>query len=375
MAAENFELREEVKRGSDKYFLHTTFHRDGNRVNTRYYKDGKCFNTEERSFESGAVSEDQAVSLAKSFHNKNRDNFALLLDTREKLRDSQRSSEHIKMARALYLKNLFAEAIEEAGIAIDKGEEGAEPYKIIADAYFGLERLEEAMDAVDKGLALTDGYPDLYNLRGKIYYRRDQCRSAMEAFNKAIELNCYYGEPYLNILRTYARNSLIKQDYELSRDMKKGFENYLDKAASLNPGFNAGAAGAIKKMNREEDFEGILEQLKVDRSKPAHRDVDDTVVSLYITILRSGTDIEEEEIDHYLKRIEKLINQNPNYPDLFNSLGVLYVAKSRIIMDKASEAFSHALEINTDYEKAKRNIRLSENERQGIFILLKALLD
>jgi hypothetical protein len=44
-------------------------------------------------------------------------------------------------------------------------------------------------------------------------------------------------------------------------------------------------------------------------------------------------------------------------------------------MDKASAAFRKALEINANYNKAKKNLRLSENDRQGIFILLKALLD
>jgi hypothetical protein len=44
-------------------------------------------------------------------------------------------------------------------------------------------------------------------------------------------------------------------------------------------------------------------------------------------------------------------------------------------MDMASKAFRKALEINASYHKAQKNLRLSENDRQGIFILLKALLD
>ena len=371
MAVENFELREEVKRGNEKYFLHTTFQPDNEVIRTQFYKQGQCFNTETRKLEPA----DEAVRASKSFHNKNRDDFTLLLDTREKIRSSDRNSEHIKMARALFLRNLYMEAIEEAETAIEKGEGSAEPYKIIADARFGLGQLDEAMKAVDRGLELTDGYPDLYNLKGKIYLRRDQCRQAMKAFNRAIEINCYYGEPYLNILRAHARNSLIKQDYELSRDMKNDFDKYLDKAASLNPGLNEETVKRIRKLAGEDDFEGVLEQLQSDGLKNGSRDVDNAVISLYISLLRSGTGINEEEIDHYLGKIEKLIDQNPNYPDLFNSLGVLYVAKSKVIMDKAGQAFNQALDINSDYEKAKRNIRLSDNERQGIFILLKALLD
>jgi tetratricopeptide (TPR) repeat protein len=128
-------------------------------------------------------------------------------------------------------------------------------------------------------------------------------------------------------------------------------------------------------MAGDEDFESALEILESVSIRDEKRDVDNTIVSLYITLLRSGTDMEEADIDRYLGIIEQLIDKNPNYPDLFNSLGILYVAKSKILMDRAGESFNRALEINREYEKAKRNIRLSDNERQGIFILLKALLD
>ncbi|MBD3424412.1 MAG: hypothetical protein GF417_08250 [Candidatus Latescibacteria bacterium] len=375
MTEDNFELREEIARGKEKYFLHTTFLPDDHLIRTQFYKDGVSFNTEIRELDPETGSGSMTVGLAKSFHNKNRDNFILLLDTREKIRVSERSSEHIKMAKALFLKNLFMEAVEEARSAVEKGEKGAEPYKIIADSYYGLGKLGQAMDAVDKGLELTEDYPDLHNLKGKIFFRRDQCRRAMKSFEKAIQINCYYGEPYINILRTYARNSVIKQDYELSRDIGDDFSRYLEKAASLNPGLTAGVVNTIGRMAEEGDFEGVLKELEFDGISPRGRDVDDTVVSLYITLLRSGTDMEEADIDLYLDKIEQLIDKNPNFPDLFNSLGVLYVAKSKILMDRAGDAFNKALEINSDYEKAKRNIRLSDNERQGIFILLKALLD
>jgi tetratricopeptide (TPR) repeat protein len=375
MAADNFELREEVRRGDRKYFLHTTFPDNETTVKTQFYREGVSFNTETREFGAGLSTQEEKVAAAKSFHNMNRDDFVLLLDTRDKICDSDRSSEHLKMARALYLKNLYDEAIDEAETAIEKGEKGAEPHKIIADAYFGMGEMEKAMEAVENGLALTDGYPDLYNLKGRILYRQDKCREAVNSFIKATEINCYYGEPYLNILRTYARNYIIKQDYELSRDIDRDFGKYLEKAASLNPRLQGGTVEKIRELAAREDFEGILKQLEIDGISSRSREVDNTIINLYITMLRRGTRMKEEEIDLFLEKIEKLIDQNPNYPDLFNSLGVLYVAKSKVMMDRAAGAFKEALEINGDYEKAGRNIRLSDNERQGIFILLKALLD
>ena len=103
--------------------------------------------------------------------------------------------------------------------------------------------------------------------------------------------------------------------------------------------------------------------------------VDDIILELYLSLVQSGDEMEEGEIEKYLDKVSGILDRNPTFADAWNSLGLLYTAKCKIFMDKASEAFRKALEINNDYDKARKNLRLTENDRQGIFILLKALLD
>ena len=129
---------------------------------------------------------------------------------------------------------------------------------------------------------------------------------------------------------------------------------------------------ALLKLERYEEALEVLENLD---SSSSSNPADDILLELYLLLLKKEDRLPENEIEDYLKRIMKIIDQNPTYADAWNSMGILYTAKCKILMDKAGEAFAKALEINGDYAKAKKNQRLTENDRQGIFILLKALLD
>lgn len=372
--ADSFELREEIKRGEDRYFIHTTFLPEDETVKTSFFKEGRCFDTCSRRYHD-IDSPDRVVELSKSFHGRNRDNFLLLLDAKRKIGPSNKPSSHLKLAGTLLLRNLFEEAIEEAETAIDKGEKGSGPYKIIGEAYYRLGEPQKARKAVEEGLRINPDYPDLHNLLGKIFHTGRECRKAVDCFKRSISLNCYYGEPYLNMARTYVLNSIIKQDYELSRELRSGFDDYLEKAFTLNPFINSSQMKDIKELFGEEKYEEVLEKLDQLGNLRERAYIDSIIGELQLMILRSGSDLEEGEIDGYLARVEEIIDKNPNFADAYNSLGILHTAKCKISMDHAEEAFRKALEINDRYEKAVKNIRLTENEKQGVFILLKALLD
>lgn len=372
--AESFELREEIRRGGEKYFLQTSYLPGDNKVKTSFFKNGKCFDYDTLEFRDDE-SRERIVDSSKSFHNRNRDKFLLLLDAKEKIAESNKASAHLKLAEALFLRNMYEEAVKEASASISKGEEGSGPFKVIGESYFELGALDKALTAVEQGIKINPDYPDLHNLMGKIFYREKRCRKAVEAFKKAASLNYYYGEPYLNIVKAYVLNSVIKEDYELSRELKDKFDDYLDRAFTLNPFIDAVELENVRDLFAKEDYDGVLAKIGEFEESRERSYIDRVIGELYLMILKSGERLDVDQINNYLERVKRIIDQNPNFADAYNSLGVLYTAKCKITMDKAEMAFKRALEINDKYEKAVKNIRLTENERQGVFILLKALLD
>ena len=246
---------------------------------------------------------------------------------------------------------------------------------ILASSWYGIGDSDSSFKAVKKGIELSPDYPDLHNLLGLLYFKEKKCRLAVDCFKRAIGLNLYYGDPYLNLVRAYLLNSVIKEDYELSRDVGEKFDSNIKRAVQLNSYLNTREIDDVRKLFKEERFEEALALLEKIKEGSPREYAESVILDLYLALIQSGEDIGEEDIDQYQKKIEELIDKNPTFADAYNSLGILYAAKCKLLMDKAYGAFSKALEVNTDYKKAQKNLRLTENDKHGIYILLKALLD
>jgi tetratricopeptide (TPR) repeat protein len=370
----NFELREEIDHGGKKYFLQTSLLPQKGLIQSSFFKNGALFDTVQVSVD-GKASGDEMRRATKEAHLENKQKFLLILGVSDRIRSSDDPKPHLRIAQALFKRRLYQEAIQEAQKSIAKGNKDSLPTMLIGEAYFETGEYDKAFTATRAGIEITPEYPDGHNLLGKIYLKQRKCKAAMECFTRAIGLNLYYGEPYLNLARAFLLNSIVKEDYELSRDLNAVFMSNLDRATQLDPFLDHDRIEEAKKLFREKDYPGAYDSLEAAKLRSMRGGIDDILLDLHIMLLSEGEEFQEAEIEKYLNRVREIVDQNPTFADGYNSLGILYTAKCKIFMDRASKAFRKALEINANYQKAQKNLRLSENDRQGIFILLKALLD
>jgi len=370
----SFELREEIDHAGVKYFLQTSFLPHKEQIESSFFKNGVLFDTVVTGAD-GSMPEGKLKELSRNVHLENKRKFLFLLDVQGRITDTINPKPHLRLAQALYRRNLYTEAIREAQQAITKGDKSSLPLIVIGESYYGMGNYRKAFSALEEGVKLDPEYPDLHNLMGSIYLIEKRCAKAIESFTRAIALNLYYGAPYFNLARTYLLNTIVKEDYELSKDLETKFKTNIDKAAQLCPYIRGEKLEKAKALFEEQRYAEALELLDGISGATTRDDVEDIFLELYLSVLHDGETLSEGEIERFLERVGQIIDQNPTYADGYNSLGILYTAKCKILMDKASDAFNRALEINSKYKKAQKNLRLAENDRQGIFILLKALLD
>ncbi len=370
---DSFELREEIRHSGASYFLQTSYNPESGQIKSAFFRDGTVFDSFVRAVEDTGA--DELREFTKEIHQRNKRSFRFILDARDNIGRSDDPNPHLRLAETLLRRNLLREAIVEAELAVEKGAKDSRAWMVTGEALYRLDELDMALDAIRKGIEISPDYPDLHNIIGKIFLRQSMCGMAVESFKKAISLNIYYGEPYLNLIRAYLTNTIVKQDYELSRGLEEKFSTNLERAAQLNTNLKDGIFDEVKEHFNREQYEEALKVLEGINPVNPRSLVDDIILELYLMLIQSGDEIEEGDIEKYLEKVEDILDRNPTFADAWNSLGILYTAKCKIFMDKASEAFGKALEINQEYEKARKNLRLTENDRQGIFILLKALLD
>jgi len=373
-AVTSFELREEIDHGGKKYFLQTSLIPQKGVIQSSFFKNGVLFDTVQVAVD-GKTTRDDLRRATKETHLENKQKFLLILGAGDRIRTSDDPKSHLRIAQALFKRHLHHEAIQEAQRSIERGNKDPLPNMLIGEAYYEMGNYVKALEATRAGIDITPEYPDVHNLLGKIYLKQQKCKDAIECFNRAIGLNLYYGEPYLNLACAFLLNTIVKEDYELSRDLDTAFTSNIERATQLDPYLVHDRIEEAKKLFGEKDYHGAFEALETARQQSVRGGIDDIILDLYMMLLYDGEDIQEEGIEKFLDRVREIVDQNPTFADGYNSLGILYTAKCKIFMDMASKAFRKALEINANYQKAQKNLRLSENDRQGIFILLKALLD
>jgi tetratricopeptide (TPR) repeat protein len=372
--ASGFELREEIEQGGKKYFLQTSLLAQRSLIQSSFFKNGALFDTVQVGVD-GKSSPEELRRATREIHIENKRKFILVLNCMERVRPSEDPRPHLRIAQALFKRHLYQEAIQEAQKSVQKGNSDSLPYLVIGESYYEMGEHGKAYEAIRLGMEINPEYPDIHNLLGKIYLQQKKCMPAIECFNRAISLNLYYGEPYLNLARAYLLNTIVKEDYELSRNLEEMFLGNLERAAQLDPYLLADRIEEARRLFREKDYAGAYESLESVAQQAVRGGIDDIVTDLYMMLFYGADDLSDDDIERYLERVREILDQNPTFADGHNSLGILYTAKCKIFMDRASKAFRKALEINNNYQKAQKNLRLSENDRQGIFILLKALLD
>ena len=168
---------------------------------------------------------------------------------------------------------------------------------------------------------------------------------------------------------------MLKQDYELSRELKPRLSKILDMSVQLKPSMDTeefGAARAALEVERYDTVYDKLLSIKQDQDKLAQNDLS---LELYLVLKFRADELTEDDIDRYIGQVRDTVEANPGYADLKNDLGILYTAKCKIFIDKANSSFQEALAINKNFKRAEKNLKLAGNDRQGIHFLLKALLD
>src|SRR5262249_28791406 len=371
---DSYDHRSEILSSGTKYYVQSSLIPSQRVVVTSLFHEGGLLTRQNAGYD-GSVTGDALRGLVRRLHDEYRVRLTSLLDLRERLKKDVDARAHLRLGEALYRQRLYREAMAEVIRAIKLGLEDAGAYSILGNCLLALGDSEKAMRAFQKGLELAPGYADLHNDLGVAHLKLERCKEAAASFERALECNRYYQAALLNLAIALSLNVVLKQDYELSRDLRNRLRRLLELNLQLKPQLDG------------EDFRTAMSALDTERYDLVYEKLDaikrelDTVASndlsleLYLILKFRAEELSEEDIDALVERLKIALESNPGYADIQNDLGVLYAAKCKIFIDKAHDSFRQALQTNPGFRKAEKNLKLAGNDRQGIHFLLKALLD
>src|SRR5688572_25109719 len=344
---EGYDHRSEILSSGTKYYVQSSLIPTQRVITTSLFHEGNLLTRQNAPYD-GTLNGEPLRAMVRRLHDEYRARLTSLLDLRERLKKDVDAKAHLRLGEALFKQRLYREAMAEVIRSIKLGLEDAGAYSILGNCLLALGDSEKAMRAFQKGLELAPGYADLHN---------------------------DLGVTHLNLAIALSLNVVLKQDYDLSKDLRSRMRRLLDLNLQLKPQIDGedfrAALGAVD----SERFDVVYEKLTAIKRDLDTMASNDLSLEIYLILKFRGDELTEEDIDGLVERLNLAIESNPGYADIQNDLGVLYAAKCKLFIDKAHESFRQALQTNPSFRKAEKNLKLAGNDRQGIHFLLKALLD
>jgi len=362
------------------FHVQTTTLNHKNVVKAEIYEHGKILTVFEYGFDELGIYKgmrnDDLSKLVAEVHQEKIDDIEMLFDMSKKIRSVKHSVSNNKMGAVFLSWNMIKEAIDEFKIAIENDSEYADAYNNLGRAYIELAEYAKAIEALRVAQSLNAKFADVHNYLGVAYTETGEFEKAFGAFEASVKINPSFYEAYINTALTlirYAKNA--EPGYDSSPKFYDALLKNIKMAFEILSNENIQAYQRIYKSIQLKQYE-VAGFLLVDLKK--HMQKQRSIVHItdlfYLKFMFGG----EGKNDHTIARYEKLlmerIRQNSTYADLHNSLGILHIIQCRNFFLKAIDDFKHAIEINNQYDSAKKNLRLAENDGRGFLILLRAIL-
>ena len=295
----------------------------------------------------------------------------------EKVRQVKHAASCLKLGQVFFKKGFHDEAIDFFTLAIEADENLVEAHKTLGLTYLAKNDLEHAEQALKQALNMGGGYADLNASLASVHIEKHDYNAAMDALATALTQNPQYFEAH------YLAGVALLQSLATERDGEnlpprqersdRAGEHFLA-ATRIRPQFQNDAFAKAETARQEGDLDAALKAYKKAHRLGAEKFDMMFDAEFYLKFMYGGKGKDNRFVASYLDELRREIERHPNYADLHNNLGIAYLIMCRNLFLKALEEFREALRINPKYKKAKKNLKLSENDGKGFLILLRAIL-
>ena len=369
-------LNSDIAASSRKLHLQTSYASENQCVNAMIFDGGTLI--KKRRFHIATVeSAEKLENQVKQYHELVKSDIELLFHMADKVQASNHLNSILHLGQLFLERGLYDEAIQQFEYAKSIGGDKVDSDVDLARAYFKKGDYNSAYLQLTAAIERYPTYPDLQLQLGKTLWNQERFAEARQHFNKAIELNENYWGAYFSLAYGLVESTVehpvhadLAPPIERLREAEHNFRKALRLTQDLDPEMMEAGLEKLKELNNVSDALDYFDQARKTDVKPQLFDSE-----FYLKFMFGQLDDNNQTLDFYIETIENVLSENPNYADLRHSLGVAYLLRGWQCFSKATGEFEKAVEINPAYEKAKKKLKLMQNDGRGLLILLRAILN
>ncbi|UCD93954.1 MAG: tetratricopeptide repeat protein [Candidatus Zixiibacteriota bacterium] len=305
------------------------------------------------------ITEDEILNLVKTAHGDKKSELEYLLKSYKEIIEKGRSEEMYHLGTALFCKRMYPEARELFRCAIKLKHDYHEAHFYLSQTELAMNNIEEAVKAAGKSVELKPEYADYRNNLGEAYLESESCKRAVIEFEEAIKKNVYYADAYFNLALAYIVNAVKKEDFGMYSDLTARCMDLLEKAVLINPDYHSTTYNEAFSALSSGDLTRAYKLFRSVRVEKNERQRQEKAAYFHRFLIYTDW-LSEHNIADRIALLERRLNKNPDYADLYFELGNCYLHQAKFGWQKGMEYLKKALSINNKLRKAQRALELSE---------------
>ncbi|MCK4858127.1 MAG: tetratricopeptide repeat protein [candidate division Zixibacteria bacterium] len=361
-------LRSEAR----EYLLQTANDIHNNCVRSSVFTDGALLEIFDEEF-TPSIGDAELRELVKNTHRERQEEMEHLFTRLGEVYQSEDVDQMDYLGLVFTYRHMYNEAESLFRRALELNPDANEVLYHLGQVLMIKKSYREVAEILGKCVELKPKFADYRNCLGEAFLGLESCQRAMIEFDEAIKLNLYYGDAYYNKALTYILNAVKREDFKLFSEYSQKTAEMLERAVVICPeyqddNFRQGKT-LLENGDLREAFQKLLAAREV-KKRLRFRDYS----AVYLKFLLASNKIDEKTLTRRIRRLKTDISKNPHYPDLHYELAVAYSLLGRFIHAKAIEEYKEALRLNPRFERARKNLKLAENEIKGFDALARVII-
>ncbi len=335
------------------------------RIISSVFRSGSLIYSRYESY-NGTLSEDQLFTRVRSYHEHARNNVDALFKFSRRYASTREIGKRILLVRAFMKNQMYSEALAEIKTILEFNANLSVLHFYEGKIHLQLAEYEAAAQSLLQAIRLKEDFADYHFCLGRAYLRLDKCKGAIAEFTRAVKLNAYYSEACFYLGLAYLRNAIIKEDFELARDVVACTCGCFRKSVQLYPDFKNQQFVDGENLLREGKLEEAFNKLSAvvfDRRNDRGQTF---ILDFYIKYLGEEDCLSVQEIEEHIGKLQALLKKFNNYADLHHELGIANLILAKSITRRAIAAFRGAVEINPGYAEAQRMLQHLLSNKNGL---------
>ncbi len=304
---------------------------------------------------------EEVLSLLKEKHGQKKREIETLLTAHKKIMADGDREMMQHLGTALYYKGFFTEArdVFQALITIDPDNQQAR--NLLAMALLALDDVDGAVNVGAESVAARPGYADFHNNYGEALLSAGEFEKAHKQFKEAIEINLYYGDAYFNLGLTYIGLATASEFVKKSEKLLEKATDCFKRAAMINTGYDTGYFDEGIKALREGDINRAWTALHAVRRswKIRHRR---EFAGFHMRFVLHPEWVSEHALNDRIRYLEREVQKNPGYVDLYTELGRSYFEQARLVWQKGIQQYRKARELNPSLGRIAERQEIAEKQ-------------